>query len=94
MIIVRVELWSARTGEITELARMMIDNVGVSDDMQYGDYRARSYRGKGSKGLDAAMKSDHVSRRGTVTRHPRLREHVWNLVTKALESMGYGRDIG
>lgn len=88
MIVVRVELWSAVTGNITELARMTLDNVGGSN--QLGDYRVRTLRGRSAQALDRAMISGTVQREGEVHRHPRLREHVWNLVAKALASMRYG----
>lgn len=88
MIIVRVELWSAVTGERTELARAMIHNVGGSLDV--GDYEAETYRGRSSDALDAAMRARQVTRRGKVTGHRRQALHVWHLVGKALASMGYG----
>jgi len=92
MIIVRVELWSAVTGEQTELARMAIDNIGGNANL--GDYRARTLRGRSVEALDRALlniQSTGVQREGRVLRHPRLREHVWNLVAKALANMGYGQ---
>lgn len=89
MIIVKVELWSAVDGEKTELARMIIDNVG--GDLSHGDYRCRTLRGRSEEALDKAMVPPlAVTREGEVHRHPRLREHVWNLVAKALRSMRYG----
>jgi hypothetical protein len=88
MIVVRVELWSAITGERTEIARAVIDNIGGTE--QLGDYRARSLRGRSRAALDAAWAGKAVVREGEVRGHPRLREHVWNLVAKALASMGYG----
>lgn len=90
MIVVRVELWSAVTGQVSELARMTIDNVGVSANQQLGDYRVRILRGRSAEALDKAMLAGTVQREGQVLRHPRLREHVWNLVGKALSGMGYG----
>lgn len=91
MIIVKVELWSAIDGEKTELARMVIDNVGGTQTL--GEYRARSLRGRSAGDLDRALASRpmKVTREGEVHRHPRLREHVWNLVAKALRSMDYGK---
>lgn len=88
MIVVKVELWSAITGQKQELARMLIDNVGGT--MQLGDYRARSLRGRDEQALDAAMIKGSFTREGRVDRHPRLREHAWNLVAKALLAMKYG----
>lgn len=94
MIVVRVELWSAVTGQQTELARMLIDNIG--GDAQRGDYRCRTLRGRSAATLDAAMHSlakgtgKSITRQGNVWGHARLREHVWNLVAKALVGMDYG----
>lgn len=90
MIVVRVELHSAITGQQTELARMVIDNIGGT--VQRGDYRARTLRGRSRDALDRAMRSlpRQVQREGRVVGHARLREHVWNLVSKALIGMNYG----
>lgn len=92
MIVIRVELWSAVNGQKTELARMVIDNIGGTN--QLGDYRCRTLRGRSREQLDRALNSactndTGTTRVGRVTAHPRLREHVWNLVAKALTSMGY-----
>ena len=90
MIVIKVELWSAITGSKQELARMVIDNVG--GDVNRGDYRTRTLRGRDEGALDRAMRSTPMgsTREGFVEGHPRLREHVWNLVAKALASMKYG----
>lgn len=88
MIIVRVELHSAITGEKQELARMMIDNIGGT--VTTGNYRARTYRGRDQASLDAAMATNKVTREGRVLGHRRLALHVWHLVAKALSGMGYG----
>jgi hypothetical protein len=89
MIVVKVELWSAITGEKKELARMVIDNIGGTN--QIGNYRARTLIGRSSDALDAALHNmpKKVAREGRVTGHLRLRLHVWNLVGKALAGMGY-----
>lgn len=90
MIVIRVELWSAVTGDVTEIARMTIDNIGGT--AQQGDYRVRTMRGRSAEALHRAMLTGSVTREGQVLRHPRLREHVWSLVAKALIAVGYGRD--
>lgn len=84
MIVVRVELHSAVTGETTEIARMLIDNIGGTH--KRGDYRCRTLRGRNSADLDARV----VQREGRVRGHARLSQHVWHLVSKALTGMGYG----
>lgn len=83
MIIVRVELHSAITGEITEISRMGIANTGGTDER--GDYRAETYRGRSAEALRRRI----VQRSGEVRDYPRLAIHVWQLVARALVGMGY-----
>jgi hypothetical protein len=90
MIVIKVELWSAINGRRTELARMMINNVG--GDMNLRDYETRTYRGRSEATLHRAMLADTTTRRGKVVAHPAERVHVWNLVAKALFGMGYGKE--
>jgi len=84
MIVVRVELHSAVDGQVTEIARAHIFNVGGTRTL--GDYGVRSLRGRDKATLDRHQ----FQRRGKVESHPRLALHVWHLVAKALKSMGYG----
>jgi hypothetical protein len=88
LIVVRVELWSARTGKVTELARMGIDNVG--GDLEHRNYRCRTWRGRSKESLDRTMVAGITTRTGEVKGHPSPKLHVWYLVAKALRSMGYG----
>jgi hypothetical protein len=83
MIVVRIELHSAITKRVTELARMHICNVGGS--RQIGDYFARTYRGRSSEQLSRAI----VQRQASVRNYPRLKLHVWHLVARALIAMKY-----
>lgn len=95
MIVIRVELWSAVSGQKSELARMVIDNIGGTTNL--GDYRCRTLRGRSEDALDRAlltMSGTGTQREGRVLGHARLREHVWNLVAKALTGMGYGQPKG
>lgn len=84
MIVVRVELHSAVTGRVTELARLLIDNIGGTPARR--DYRVRSLRGRSKASLDRR----NVQREARVLGHPSPREHVWNLIAKALAAAGYG----
>lgn len=88
MLVVRVELWSARTGKCTEIARMDIANVGGTDER--GDYRVRTIRGRDKVTLDENWKRSVFTRGGSVRNYPRQRLHVWHLVALALKSCGYG----
>ena len=81
MIVVRVELHSAITGEKTELARMIVDNVGGNKTS--GNYRCRTLRGRSSAVLDRR----EVQREGKVIGFPRLSQHIWNLVASSLCGM-------
>lgn len=85
MIVVRVELHSALTRQVTELARLHICNVGGTAES--GDYEVRTLRGRDTAALDKGI----VQRRGRVLRHARLALHVWHLVAKALTSVGYAQ---
>lgn len=85
MIVVRVELHSAITGEVKELARAHVSNIGGTNEI--GDYECVTLRGRSKATLDRLVPQRH----GKVLGHARLREHVWNLVAKALTGMGYGR---
>jgi hypothetical protein len=97
VIVVRVELWSAISGHKTELARMVVDNIGVSANMQKGDYRVRTLRGRSEEALTKAMLTalrdkGGVQREGKVLGHARLQLHIWNLIAKALTGLGYGKE--
>jgi hypothetical protein len=85
MIIVRVELHSAVTGQITELARMHIANSGAGT-LERADYTGETFVGRDARALDRRV----VSHTGTAFRWPRRRKHVWCLVHRMLSNMGYG----
>lgn len=85
MIRVRVELLSARTGEVTELARMHLCNTSGGGTLR--DYEAHVLRGRSRDALEVGS----VQRSGRVLRWPSDRLHVWNLVQEALTRLGYGR---
>lgn len=85
MIVVRVELWSARTGEKTELARMEIANDGSSGG-SLRNYIGRTLRGRST----AQLNSRQMQRQGAIKGWPSERVHVWNLVAAMLTQMGYG----
>lgn len=87
MIIVRVELHSAITGEVSELARMIIANAGGTNTL--GDYTVTTLRGRSTQQLDQRV----PQRTGKVLQHQRLALHVWHLVAKALKSVGYGGNV-
>lgn len=92
MIVVRVELLSAITGKTTELARMHIANNG--GDAKLGDYLVNTLRGRSKEDLDAAWRNKSYTRQGQVLKHRRLDLHVWHLVGKALQNLGYGYKNG
>jgi len=83
MIVVRVELHSAITGETTELSRVVIDNIGGTKTK--GNYQCRSYR----KGSPLHPLGKNVTRKAEVIGHPRLADPVLTLVKKALDALRY-----
>lgn len=85
MLVIRVELWSAGTGEKTEIARAHIANIG--GDAKKGDYKVQSFRGRSKEDLNQLK----TQREAFVFSHPRLSKHVWVLVCKALMAMGYAK---
>lgn len=85
MIVVKVELWSAITGQKSEIARMHICNIGGTETQ--GDYQAETLRGRSA----AQFASRTIQRAAKVLRHPRKQQHVWNLVAKVLNAMEYRR---
>ena len=87
MIIVRVELMSAITRETTELARMHICNEGGTAPL--GDYGIYVLRGRDKEALDRSWRAETYTKTAKIKGHARLREHVWNLVGKALAAAGY-----
>jgi hypothetical protein len=87
MIVVRVELWSVRTGQVTELARMEICN-DETGTMKLRNYVGRTLRGRSTKALNSRM----TQRSANVGSWPSDAVHIWNLVTTMLAAMGY-RDV-
>jgi hypothetical protein len=83
MIVVRVELHSAVTGAVTEIARMDICNEGGS--ARRGDYGAYAMRGRDRKTLECR----NVQREAKVFGYPRLDIHVWHLVAACLRKLNY-----
>lgn len=88
MIVVKVELWSARTGEKTELARMLISNE--SEQGQHNLYGLHRYLVRVLRGRSAeAFEKVTVQRSGHVLNYPSERIHVWHLVYAALARLDY-----
>lgn len=81
MLVVRVELWSAISGEATEIARMHISNIGGTKER--GEYLAEAFLGSNATDFDKRV----VKVSGQVADYPRLSLDVWNLVARALKSL-------
>ncbi len=82
MIVCKLELHSARTGEVTTLGRIHIANDGIRtlEDPDRGTYSGKSFR-KGNPNL--------VTRTGKVEDYARNAYSPWTLLRKMLEAMGY-----
>lgn len=77
MIIVKVELHSAITGEVTEIGRAAICNAGTGTAKR-GDYSVHVCR-RGSTDWRNPI------RLGEVNNYPRLSYNVWRLIIRALK---------
>lgn len=84
MLVVKVELHNANTGEVSVIGRCIIANVGGSDRL--GNYTVRL-----GKDGDEVLESiwDDPQKDGAVMQH-RRKEPVWSLAAKALRSVGFG----
>lgn len=87
MIVVKIELHSAVTHEISNIGTLVIDNIGGTRSR--GNYRCRIYRSNQIDIYQRMIKGEKPIRESVVTDHPRLSSPVQELVRKALHSMGY-----
>ncbi len=93
MIVVKVELHNANTGEISEIGRAIIANVGGTDEL--GDYRVcLGGRRRRDDAANNKLLWDEPCYEGRVEQHERLRLQVWSLVCKALAACGFGPEAG
>ncbi|CBX87953.1 hypothetical protein [Roseovarius Plymouth podovirus 1] len=82
MLVLKLELHSARTGEIEEIGRTIIANVG-------GTSHRGNYICKIARKRDTFSNTDtwrEPLRTGDVKNYPRLSYNVWRLVIRALLS--------
>jgi hypothetical protein len=79
VIVVKVELHSAITGEITEIGRTIIYNDGSGDALT-GNYGVRVMR-KGT--------TETIQREARVEKHARQSLPIWVLIRRALEAAGF-----
>lgn len=86
MIVVQVTLHSAITGAVTELARMEICNDGSHANAAFGNYTARTLRGRCAEHLNRRIQQ----RTCGIANWPRKHLHIWNLVADCLNRMKYG----
>jgi len=85
MLVLKLELHSAVTGEIIHLGQMIIANDGT------GDRNTGNYDVKLGKKGNTDLKATYVKpmRSGKVEGHKRLAENVWSLVGKALRAVNF-----
>lgn len=82
MLVLKLELHSARTGEIKEIGRTIIANVGGTS--KRGDYICKVSRKRDT--FDNKDTWKEPLRTGNVENYPRLSYNVWRLVIRALLS--------
>lgn len=83
MLVVKIELWAATTGKVSELGRMYIANDGTQGAGNKGNYDVKVCR-KGSFEADS-WGGIKATRTGKVKGYPRLSYNVWRLITRALK---------
>lgn len=87
MLVIRIELWSARTGKREELGRCYIALKEAPEDPSRGDYDVVVNR---RKVLDMPQpwnkKGPKPWRQGEVLNYPRKTLNMWRLVIRALKS--------
>jgi len=83
MLVVKVELHSAITGEITTIAKAIIHNIGGTHHR--GNYESLVLRKNSVNKPHRKLERDRdVLRIGEVHDYPRLNYNVWRLVIRAL----------
>lgn len=88
MIVITVDLVSAVSDDRSrQLGRMIIANDGTGSET-LRNYSVRTLRGRSK----FALSQNIVQRAGKVIAHPAARLHIWHLVSKALQSVGYTGD--
>ena len=83
MLVVKIELHSARTHKITEIGRMIIANEGTAGTPRRGNYTVKVGRKGHHSSKDVWL---NPTRMGRVKDYPRLTYSVWRLVIRALLS--------
>lgn len=96
MLVVKVQLHSAVTGQVSDIACMVISNDGTGDS-DIGNYDARIIRKPGrtqswpDKIGDTLFGNAKPTRVARVLKYARQRRPVWDLVALALKNAGYGK---
>lgn len=86
MIVVKIELHSAVTHDVSNLGTLVIDNTGGTRTR--ANYRCRMYQ-KSKRPLYEQIASERPFRESVVMDHAKQAEPVANLVAKALKNLGY-----
>lgn len=83
MIVVKIELWSARTGRVTEIGRTYItnDGTGTDDRRNYDVWICR----RGRYAPPGDYKSA-ATRTASITKFPSKAYNVWRLIARALKA--------
>ena len=85
MIVVKLEVHSALTGEIKEIGRAIIANVGGA--LGRGDYKIRvARRQSDAKAFSNQDIFDNPLRVGSVQNYPRQSYNVWRLISRTLRA--------
>jgi hypothetical protein len=94
VLVVKIELHSAITGQVKTIGEMVIANDGGGSRTK-GDYdgwvmrQTRSMSSLYDRFRDVMQGKKKATRTGRVEDYPRLSITVWHLVARMLKDMGY-----
>lgn len=86
MIIVKIELHSARTGQVTQLGEMRLSNNNQTsrEKPTHGSYRVEVFR---KPKFDKVTRDTEVEDSTLIEEWPRKSKVVWQLIQKALNQL-------
>ena len=87
VLVVRVEVHSARTRKVKTIAVAKICNVGGTERL--GNYEGTTFKLPYKGNIYETLAKSQQLRHGRVALYARKSSHVWNLIARMLNQMGY-----
>lgn len=86
MIVIKVELHSARTGRVTTLGQAIITNEGTNPDPRRGDYKLSIGRKQDAEAGNLRAIITRPSRTAEVKEFPRHSYTIWRMILRLLRA--------